>query len=174
MSLFSIFKRKKDDGADTDFNDFAEKLIAEFQENDFLGKAAEAGHKAKDAVKARKYNDAWRFYNDQKLLYMRHANRSGFTPEQTLALDSTVHEKMADIRRLEGKHTDALIDIVYWVLAGSKRPINRHSQKLQAYFNRCKFENTSLADAQVELANQKALPEFTLAKSIVSNWASRG
>lgn len=105
---------------------------------------------------------------------MQHANRSGLTPEQALALDASVHEEMANILRLEGRHQEALVNILYWVLAGSNRPIKRHTQKLQAYFNRCKFLNTSIEEAEIEIATQQALPEFMLAKSIVSKWVAIG
>ena len=174
MGLFSIFKRKKVTEVDSHFEEHAEKVISEFDANDYLGKAAKAGHEAKDAAKAKKYDKAWGLYHDQKSFYMQHANRCGFTPIQTLALDATVHEEMANILRLEGKHHDALANILYWVLAGANRPIKRHKQKFQAYFNRCKFEKTTLAEAESEIANQSALPEYTLAQSITSNWIARG
>ena len=91
MGLFSIFKKKKPK-SDTEFEDYAQKVMADFQKNDFLGKAAEAGHKAKAAVKDKQYDKAWGFYHEQKSFYMQHANRSGFTAKQALALDASVHE----------------------------------------------------------------------------------
>lgn len=57
MSFFSIFKKKKPK-ADAEFKDYAKKVMEDFQKNDFLGKAAEAGHKAKAAVKSKKYDEA--------------------------------------------------------------------------------------------------------------------
>lgn len=173
MGFFSIFKKKKQK-TDPDFEDYADKVMAEFRENDFLGKAAEAGHKAKAAAKAKQYDEAWGLYHEQKSLYIQHANRSGFTARQVLALDASVHEEMANILRLEGKHQDALVHIIYWVLAGSDRPIKRHQQKLKGYFNRCKFKETTLSDAMKVIHAQTKLPEFTLAKTIVSEWVSRG
>lgn len=173
MSFFSIFKTKKPK-ADAEFKDYARKVMEDFQKNDFLGKAAEAGHKAKAAVKSEKYDEAWGHYHDQKSFYMQHANRTGFTAKQLLALDASVHEDMANILRLENKHQDALVHIVYWVLAGVDRPIKRHQQKLKSYFNRCKFKNTQLPVAERLIAENTQLPEFTLAKSIVSEWVSRG
>lgn len=149
-------------------------MMDESRKNDYLGKAAEVGHKAKAAVKAKKYDEAWGFYHEQKSFYMQHANRTGFTAKQALALDASVHEDMANILRLESKHKDALVNIVYWVLAGSDRPIKRHQQKLQSYFNRCKFNNTNLAEAAKRIEEQNILPEYTLARSIVSEWVSRG
>ncbi|WP_054200778.1 hypothetical protein [Pseudoalteromonas undina] len=173
MGLFSIFKRKKPK-PDLEFENYAQEVMADFQRNDFLGKAAEAGHKAKAAVKEMQYDKAWGFYQEQKSFYMQHANRSGFTANQVLALDASVHEDMANILRLENKHEVALVNIVYWILAGVDRPIKRHQQKLKSYFNRCKLKNTELPEAERIIATNKKLPEFTLAKSIVSEWVSRG
>ncbi len=173
MGFFSFFRKKKPK-IDFEFKDFAEKVMTEFLENDFLGKAAEAGHKAKAAIKANQHDDAWGLYHEQKSFYMQHANRSGFTARQALTLDASVHEEMANILRLESKHQDALVHVVYWVLAGADRPIKRHQQKLQSYFNRCKFKETTLSDAVKVIHAQTKLPEFNLAKTIVSEWVSRG
>lgn len=173
MGLFSIFKRKKPK-PDLEFENYAQEAMEDFQRNDFLGKAAAAGHKAKAAVKSKEYDKAWGLYQEQKSLYMHHANRSRFTAIQALALDASVHEDMANILRLESKHEDALVNIVYWVLAGVDRPIKRHQQKLKSYFNRCKLKNTELTEAERIIASNTKLPEFTLARSIVSEWMSRG
>jgi len=173
MEFFSVFKYRKPKPSQ-DLKDCADNAVADFQENDFLGKAAEAGHKAKAAVEAKQYDDAWRFYHEQKSFYMRHANRSGFTARQTLALDSSVHEEMANILRIEGKHPDALVHIVYWVLAGADRPIKRHHKKFQSYFNRCRFEKTTASDAIDVVQAQTKMPEFHLARKLVSEWISRG
>lgn len=173
MGLFSLLKKKKLKD-DSELDDYAKKVMEDFQKNDFLGKAADAGHKARAAVKAMKYDEAWRLYHDQKSLYMQHANRTGFTAQQALALDASVHEDIANILRLENKHEDALVNIVYWVLAGVDRPIKRHEDKLRSHFNRCKFKNTQLAEAEKLISENTLLPEFTLAKSMVAEWVSRG
>lgn len=173
MDLFSIFKKKKPE-ADPEALSQTEKVISEFEKYDFLGKAAAALHKAKAAVKSKQHDEAWGLYHEQKSFYMQHANRSNFTAKQALALDASVHEEMANILKLEGKHEDALAHIVYWVLAGVERPIKRHQQKLQSYFNRCEFKNTTLSDATKIINAQTKLPQFALARSIVSEWVSRG
>lgn len=173
MGLFGIFKRKKPK-PDLAYENYAQEVMADFQKDDFLGKAAEAGHKAKAAIKDKQYDKAWGLYQEQKSFYMQHANRSEFTTNQALALDASVHEDMANILRLENKHEDALVNIVYWVLAGAGRPIKRHQQKLKSYFNRCKLKNTELSEVEKIIASNTKLPEFTLARSIVSEWVSRG
>lgn len=78
-----------------------------------MGKAAEAGQKAKDAKRTKEYDKAWGLYHEQKMLYMQHANRSDFTNRQVLALDSQVHEDLANILRVEKKNDNALTHILY-------------------------------------------------------------
>ena len=174
MGLFDLFKRKKATTFDPSSSVYANEIEADFRRSDFLSKAATAGHQAKAAVKEKRYDAAWKLYHQQKGYYMRHASRYGHSPRGALALDATVHEDLANILRLEGKHTDALVHIVYWVLAGANRPIRRHQQKLRSYFNRCKFKNITLDEAQKETASQSALPDLTLARSVVARWVGCG
>ncbi|WP_170899715.1 hypothetical protein [Vibrio sp. 3-2(1)] len=141
---------------------------------DFLGKAAQVGHKAKAAMKLNKFDEAWGLFHEQKSLYIQHANRSSFTPNQALALDATVHEDMANLLRLEGRHKDALVNIVYWALAGSERPVRRHEQKLRAYFNRCKFQNLSFELAKEQMRKLDMPVSLLDAKAIVSDWVEVG
>ncbi|WP_217525245.1 hypothetical protein [Vibrio metschnikovii] len=141
---------------------------------DFLGKAAQVGHEAKAAIKLNKFDEAWRLFHEQKSLYVQHVNQSGFTPNQALALDATVHEDMANLLRLEGRHKDALVNIVYWVLAGSERPIKRHDQKLRSYFNRCKFQNVSFELAKEQIRKLDMPVSLIDAKAIVSHWVEMG
>ncbi|MFA0570700.1 hypothetical protein [Vibrio gallaecicus] len=147
---------------------------SDYIQEDFLGKAANAGHKAKAAMKLKNFDEAWGLFHEQKSLYIEHANRSGFTANQALALDATVHEEMANILRQENKHNDALVHIVYWVVAGSERPIKRHNQKLLAYFNRCKFQNVPFELAKENMGKLKMPVSLLDAKSIVSEWIDVG
>lgn len=117
-----------------------------FDTNDYLGKAADAKSEAKQAVKERDFDKAWGLFHEQKEYYVKHANRIGFIARDALSLDSTVHEDLANILRVGGKHHDAFFNILYWVIASRHRPIKRHEQKLKAYFNRCKFKNTTIED----------------------------
>ncbi|EKO3681672.1 hypothetical protein M3905_003446 [Vibrio metschnikovii] len=146
----------------------------ELTHEDFLGKAAQVGHEAKAAIKLNKFDEAWRLLHEQKSLYVQHVNQSGFTPNQALALDATVHEDMANLLRLEGRHKDALVDIVYWVLACSERPIKRHDQKLRSYFNRCKFQNVSFELAKEQMRKLDMPVSLIDAKAIVSHWVEMG
>ena len=111
-----------------------------------MGKAAGAKRKSLAAVKAKEFDKAWKLFHQQKEFYLKHANKMGFSVAQTLALEGTVHEQMANMLRLEEKHKDALIHIIYWIASDTKK-IKRHDQKLSAYFKRAKFENIDVSEA---------------------------
>jgi hypothetical protein len=143
--------------------------IEEMIKRDHLGKAAEAGRKAKGAIKNKKYDEAWGLLHEQKFQYMEHANLNGFNMEQTLALDADVHEHLANILRLENKHKDALTHILYWVAAQNHRPKKSHEKKLASYFNRCKLKNTTLEDAFAFSSNVKGT-SFIISKNKITEW----
>lgn len=140
---------------------------------DYLSMAAKAGHKAKAAVKAKEFDKAWKLYHEQKSLYLYHANRSSFTTLDTLSLDATVHEHLANILRLESKHDAALVNILYWITSQTHRPIKRHHEKLTAYFNRCKFRNTPLTEASDYIALKRSSPDFSEIQLKVAEWRER-
>lgn len=106
--------------------------------SDFLGKAANEKDLAKTAIKEKRFDDAWGHLNNQKGYYLRHANRMGFSKTDTLVIDSSPHEDMANILRLEGKHAGALSNIsyTYKTIYSAKRPIITLEKKLEAYYNR--------------------------------------
>jgi len=111
-------------------------------------KAIHYRDEARKAVKEGRYNDAWQFYNKQKDYYIKHAQDMSFTKVQIQALDATVSEELANQLRLEGKDLDALFHIMYWIIGTRHRRLKRHSQKLKAYFNRCKFEYINLEEVE--------------------------
>ena len=174
MSIFNFFKKKKQSETINSNEDYLQEILKDFRKDDYLGKAANVGHKAKIAVKEKEYDKAWGLYHEQKSFYMQHANRSGFTKRQVLALDSQVHENLANILRAEKKNDDALSHILYWIIANNDKPIKRHQQKLAAYFNRCKFENTSLQEAVQFSTLNIANSDYLVAQSKVVEWRSRG
>lgn len=151
------------------FDEFAKKLLAEASENDFLGRAAAAGHRARSAVEAGQYDVAWRLYHEMKEQYLRHAARLKFTPAQTLALDSRVSLPMANVLRLEGKHPDALVHIIYWVAADSK-VTKAHAQKLSAYLKRCEFKGVTLETVQRFIESIRPIPNFVKIRDVVAAW----
>ena len=173
MSIFSIFnlnRKKENSGSKQDFS----VIFEDIQRKDYLGKAAVAGRDAEAAVKSNKYDEAWRLYHEQKSLFVQHAQHCNFNKSQTLALDSTVSEDLANILRLEGRHEQAFVHILYWVVACSENPIKRHEQKLSSYFNRCKYSNTSIDDVRKFIEDCKSNPDFATIQGKVSEWSSCG
>lgn len=81
---------------------------------DYLYLAAEAGRDAKAAAKAGNFDTAWGLFHDQKQIYLQYAQHQGWGARQTLALDSSVHEDLADLLRLEKRHREAFPHILYW------------------------------------------------------------
>ncbi|WP_312141156.1 DUF4236 domain-containing protein [Stutzerimonas nitrititolerans] len=141
---------------------------------DYLGQAALAGRNAKDAVKACDFDKAWRLFHDQKQLFLQHAQQQGWAARETLALDASVHEDLADVLRLEKRHTEALPHILYWVAASRHRPIKRHVEKLRAYFNRCKLTNTSLEEVEAYLSSRKDTASYPAIQRQVKRWIQAG
>lgn len=151
------------------FEQYMRDDLKSFEKNDFLGKAADAKHDALTAVKAKQYAKAWRLFHEQKLNYMKHASRCNFTHLQTLALDGSVSEHLADVLRLEGKHTAALAHIVYWV-ASSSRKTKRQEQKLRAYFRRANLKNVEFQDLGQFMEGITENPDFRLVQDQMRRW----
>lgn len=171
MSLFNFFKRKKTSALDSteSYEDFSKRLLSEFSEEDFLGKAAAARDKARAAKAVGNFDAAWNLYQEMKGFYLRHADRCNFTAAQTLAIDSSVSQFLADILRLEGKHHDALVHIIYWV-ASSESPTKAQQQKLKAYFSRCKFQSIGLSELHSFIESLRPLAEFMKIRNAVAAW----
>ena len=144
-----------------------DEFLGQFPTEDYLGKAAEAGHAAKAAVKDRRFDEAWRLYATQKQRYMQHAKYYGFTGQQILALDASVSEHLANILRLEKKNDDALVHILY--CAFNSRPTKSIQSKLPAYFKRCDFHKISfdLIESMMQVPTRWT---FTKIKEHVRQW----
>lgn len=143
-------------------------------QKDYLGPAAEAKRAGKAAVREGRHDDAWGHFHDQKSLYMQHANRSGFTALQVLALDSTVHVDLANILRLEKRDLEALAHILYAVIAQGARASKQDEQKLAAYFKRCKLTNTDYSEVEKFTSSRIGRPEFLSAQAKAKEWIARG
>lgn len=141
---------------------------------DFLGLAAAAGSQAREAVRGGDYNKAWGLYQDQKNLYLQHANHSGFTARHAIALDASIHQQMANVLRLEGRHTEALTHILYWAAGTSTRPVKAHESKVRAYFNRCKLTNTTLDEVHAYLSSRRGPASYSAVQKQVKRWAAKG
>lgn len=114
---------------------------------DHLGPAAEHKLKADEAIKEKRFDDAWRHLNEQKINYFKHAKQCNFTEKQTLGLDAIVHITMGNLLRIEGKHLQALYHIAYVYKVGKlENPLNdSNDDRLRVYYKRAKkddgFEN---------------------------------
>ncbi len=139
---------------------------------DHLGRAAAAEKKGKRAIAEARYNDAWRHFHEQKEHYLRHARRYGMTAQQTVALDGSVHDDLANIRRLERKHDDALAHLLYCV-SSSPRPTKAQSKKIFSYFSRCEFKRVNADELSSYLANSREKSDFLAAKACVAAWRAR-
>lgn len=162
MGLFSFIFGKPSD-------EIPPPLFTDADREDHLGKAAAAGHSARAALAERRFNDAWRLFHTQKEHYRRHALRYGMTPRQTIALDGSVHEHLANIRRLEGKHDDALVHMLYCVISDT-RPTKALLKKLPAYFARCHFAAADENALAAFVTASKNSPDFMAIQTCVRGW----
>ena len=127
---------------------------------DYLGKAA---------VKAGDYDKAWGLLHEEKSYFAKHAQKCGWSAADLVRADGGVSEAFANVMRLEAKHDQALVHILYWIMS-STTPIKRHDDKLRAYFGRCKFKGATLAMAQTYIDELDGLPDFPAIQSQVSEW----
>lgn len=149
------------------------KMFSSTTTEDHLGKAAELKKNAKVAIKNKLFDEAWKLLQEQKIVYMKHANSAGFTAKQVLALDATVHVDLANILRMEGKHTEALIHIVYWVANNYDNMTKTQEQKLTAYLNRSNLKLTSIEEAKIAISFLAENPEYVNAQELVSIWLAK-
>lgn len=153
------------------FESLVYRRLEEFSREDYLGKAASLGDEAEAAMEQGDYDSAWRLLQEMKEVYGLHAARENFAPAQTLSLDAGVSLALANILRLEAKHADALVHILYWA-STEHRTAKSSQQKLRAYFNRCRFKNVSMADAEALIAESRPLPDFVHIRDVVCHWRS--
>jgi len=99
---------------------------------------------------------------------MRHANEQRFNAQETSALDASVSENLANILRIEKKHTDALIHIIYWISTSSRRT-KAQDKKLDAYFNRAKLEKLKLSQLEDFIAKNSG---FRNIRNQVQEWSN--
>jgi hypothetical protein len=150
------------------------------EHNPYLGLAGEAKQKAKEALKNKKYSDAWQLCQEEKTNYMKFVNKSNsrgvriFEAEEAIEFDASVSEQLANILRLEKRHREAFTHILYWNIGTRSQYRNkRHAQKLSAYFNRCKFDGTSFEEVRDFVNSVKNVEEYPVAKKKVGEWISR-
>lgn len=135
-----------------------------------LAAAAIAKKAIKACIKEGKHDEAWSLLHSQQTDYLYHASAHGFTAEQIIALTGTVQEQFANILRIEKKHHQALVHIIYWVATAGERPTKAQASKLSAYFKRCKFEGVMFETVQDFTKGQSPLPDILAIQQIVETW----
>lgn len=188
MGLFKFFRRKKARSnhpplpppplpdeqitigmSGLSLDDLRELLQRGRPSEDYLGKAMVEQDLALQAIKDKVFDKAWKHLHIQKQHYGQHAASYGMTAAQTLAIDASVSEHLANILRLEGKHDKALSHVIYWI-AATKNPTVKQGKKLPAYFNRTKFEKVDLSEVQDFISECRSLPDFRVIQGQVQKW----
>lgn len=154
---------------DTEQSDQSALLSGEQTFVDHLGSAAVARQKAKEAEKNGDFDTAWHHFHNEKHHLMQHASARDFSLKQTLSLDASVHERMANVLRKQKRHNEAFIEIVYWVAAQRQRPIKRHNEKFRTYYHRADQMNVSLEDAWSIVMTAPTL-DLVRCRSMVQQW----
>lgn len=144
-----------------------------FEPDQYLNKATHRGREAAYAQSIGDYNRAWGLYQDQKSLQYQHANQAGLSAQELIALDADVHRNMAELLRKENRSNDALAHIMYWVAAHRHKPTKVNQQKLQVFFNCCKFKNTKLDEAVAFVASAGVPADFGEMLAKVRKWLNR-
>lgn len=140
--------------------------------DDYLGQAANAGSKARDAIETGDFDAAWGQYQEMSRLYLKHAQREGFTAKQTLALVGSVHRAMARLLRQENKHHEALVHILFCT-ACSDKPLDKELKHYRPFVNRCKFRSVDLAEVTERISEWRTVPDFRAIQEKVAEWKSR-
>jgi hypothetical protein len=112
-----------------------DERLAAYDPSDCLGRAAEIGKCTQQAMDVENHDLVWRLVHMQKVLEMQHAAKSGFSRENVLALDGKLHRTLAGVLHKEGKHKDALVNILYWA-SSYDRISGSIKKKVQAFIDR--------------------------------------
>jgi hypothetical protein len=140
--------------------------------SDCLGRAAVLKKKATVAVKEKEFDIAWWIYNNVKALYLEHAAKCKFDNKAVIGIDSGTSREMANVLRLEGKHQQALVHVLYWQLGESRPQVKRDVKKLKAYYNRSKLAAISF-DQMIEwMDSYQGLANYSTIQAKVGFWTS--
>ena len=163
-------------------NDYAKqsniKDIETIGENDHLSLAANAGYRAKLAMKDKDYEKAWSLFTEQKNQFIKSVEERGYPAseaqalKQIVALEALVHEDFANILRLEKKHKKALISMIYCV-AGEYPGVKYKAKKLPAYFKRAKLNNVTFEEMENFIYSIQHSPNYEKIKDKVQEWDNK-
>jgi len=79
---------------------------------------------------------------------------------------------MASLLKLEEKHRDALVHILYCT-ACSNSQLEKELKHYRPFFNRCKFKNVKLEEVTSALEAWKGNPDFVAMRDTVAEWKER-
>ncbi|MBK9585661.1 MAG: hypothetical protein KA099_01745 [Alphaproteobacteria bacterium] len=169
--MFNIFRFKKNRPKldEVNSNQVLDEILYLSNREDYLGKAALAKHASKAAIKLGEYDKAWSLLHEQKMLYLSHAQNQKWNAKYIFALEGTVSEELANILRLEGKHDQALVHILYWIIT-SQNTTKRQEKKLIAYLGRCKFKSVTIEDIKSFIEGNKPHPDLATIQFKVRDW----
>lgn len=137
-----------------------------------LQQATEIGQRARAAAKSGDYAQARSLYGEQRAALARYRERVGAEAGQEASVFAPLHQGLADLLRLEKRHTEALPHILFWVIAGRQKPLKAHADKLRAHFNRCKLQHTTLAEVEAFAAQAPA--DISAIETQVQTWLRHG
>lgn len=135
---------------------------------DYLQLAAEKGREAKLAMREKNNAEAWELIQQQKRFYSQFTDQQSISVAEMIGLDSSVSKDLANLLRLEKKHKDALVHIIYWV-ANSKSVTKDKESKLRAYFNRAKLTGPTVDDV-MDYSLAAGIKEFHVIQKDVDSW----
>ena len=135
---------------------------------DYLQLAAEKGREAKLAMREKNHAEAWELIQQQKHFYSQLTDQQSISVTELIGLDSNVSKDLANLLRLEKKHKDALVHIVYWV-ANSKSVTKDQESKLRVYFNRAKLTGPTVDDV-MDYCLAAGIKEFHVIQKDVDSW----
>lgn len=135
---------------------------------DYLQLAAEKGREAKLAMREKNNAEAWELIQQQKHFYSQLTDQRIISVTEMIGLDSNVSKDLANLLRLEKKHKDALVHIIYWV-ANSKSVTKDQESKLRAYFNRAKLTGPTVNDV-MDYCLAAGIKEFHVIQKDVDSW----
>ncbi|WP_148716495.1 hypothetical protein [Chitinolyticbacter meiyuanensis] len=141
--------------------------------DDYLGRAAEAHTKARIAWRDKHYDEAWGNLITQKQLYLQHAIREKFSAHELLALDASVDVHMANVLRMEGRHRQAFLHIMYAMMAGRTSFDIGAAERVAVYYRRAKLTKTSLSDVLDYARAHCGRVEFTEIREQTAWWFSK-
>ena len=135
---------------------------------DYVQLAAEKGREAKLAMREKNNAEAWELIQQQKHFYSQLTDQQIISVTKMIGLDSNVSKDLANLLRLEKKHKDALVHIIYWV-ANSKSVTKDQESKLQAYFNRAKLTGPTVNDV-MDYCLAAGIKEFHVIQKDIDSW----